>query len=129
MEVKATLLPGQNGTKQLLQQYDKQLVCVRYRYDKAQQKRVKTIELVIEQTPWVTSSKPGIRIQRPKRIRVSDVLVHIHYNELDLRTKVKNAGGLWLKDKKAWMLKHEQVKALGLNDRIIEFIEEDDLGF
>jgi hypothetical protein len=34
MEVKATLSPGQNGTKQLLKKYGGQLICVRYRYSK-----------------------------------------------------------------------------------------------
>jgi len=34
MEVRATLLPGQDGTKQLQKLYGEQLVCVRYRYDK-----------------------------------------------------------------------------------------------
>ena len=129
MEVKATLLPGQDGTKQRLQQYGEQLVCVRYRYDKAQKRRIKTIELIIEETPWVTSNTPDARARRPNRLRVSDVLVHINYNELDLRNKVKIAGGLWLKDKKAWMLRHEQVKELGLDDRIVEFIEERDPSF
>jgi hypothetical protein len=38
------LAPGQNGTKQLLKKYGDQLVCVRYRHDKARQKRIKTIE-------------------------------------------------------------------------------------
>ena len=37
MEIKATLAPGQNGTKRLLKEYGDQLVCVRYRYDKARQ--------------------------------------------------------------------------------------------
>jgi hypothetical protein len=46
MEVKATLAPGQNGTKQLLKQYGDQLICVRYRYNKARQKRFKTIARV-----------------------------------------------------------------------------------
>ena len=31
MDVKATLAPGQNGTKKLLKQYGDQLVSVRYR--------------------------------------------------------------------------------------------------
>ena len=38
MDVKATLLPGTNGTKSLLKQYGEQLVCVRYRYDKRKQR-------------------------------------------------------------------------------------------
>ena len=37
MEIKRTLLPGQAGTRELLRRYGDQLVCVRYRYDKARQ--------------------------------------------------------------------------------------------
>ncbi|GMQ87779.1 MAG: hypothetical protein BMS9Abin08_0987 [Gammaproteobacteria bacterium] len=44
MDVKATLLPGANGTKALLREYGDQLVCVRYRYDKKRHKRYKTVE-------------------------------------------------------------------------------------
>jgi len=39
MKIGATLLPGQKGTRQLVKVYGDQLVCVRYRYDKARQKR------------------------------------------------------------------------------------------
>ncbi len=49
MNVKATLVPGQNGTKRLYKKYGDQLVCVRYRNDKARQKRLKTIELIIDE--------------------------------------------------------------------------------
>jgi hypothetical protein len=31
MKIKATMLPGQNGTKELQRKYGDQLVCVRYR--------------------------------------------------------------------------------------------------
>jgi hypothetical protein len=48
-EVRTTLAPGQNGTKRLLRQYGDQLVCVRYRYDKLRGKRLKTIELIIDE--------------------------------------------------------------------------------
>ena len=53
MEVKATIAPVQNGTQQLLKQYGDQLVCVRYRSDKARQKQIKTIEIIINEQDWV----------------------------------------------------------------------------
>lgn len=43
MKIGATLLPGQKGTRQLVKVYGDQLVCVRYRDDKARQKRLKTV--------------------------------------------------------------------------------------
>lgn len=47
MDVKTKLHPGENGTKGLLKQYREQLVCERYRYDKARRKRYETVELII----------------------------------------------------------------------------------
>jgi hypothetical protein len=52
MRTQVTLQPGQKGTKKLLAQYGEQLVCVRYRYDATRQRRLKTVELVVEETPW-----------------------------------------------------------------------------
>ena len=46
------LKPGQKGTKQLLAQYGDRLVCVRYRYDAQQQKRFKTVELIVAEREW-----------------------------------------------------------------------------
>ena len=59
-EVRTTLAPGQNGTKRLLRQYGDQLVCVRYRYDKLRGKRLKTVELIIDEQDWV----PGVTSPR-----------------------------------------------------------------
>lgn len=56
MDVKATLLPGANGTKALLREYGDQLVCVRYRYDKKKHKRYKTIEIIVEEKDWVPAT-------------------------------------------------------------------------
>ena len=56
MDVKATLLPGANGTKALLRQYGDQLICVRYRYDKTKHKRYKTVELIVEEKDWSPDS-------------------------------------------------------------------------
>lgn len=48
-----TLAPGQNGTKKLVEKYGSRLVCVRFRYDEQRQRRYKTIELIVEDAPWV----------------------------------------------------------------------------
>lgn len=45
------LKPGQNGTKRLLVQYGKSLLCIRYRYDVIRGVRLKTVELVVEEKP------------------------------------------------------------------------------
>ncbi len=86
MDVKTTLAPGQNGTKRLYKTYGDQLVCVRYRDEKAHCKRLKTIELIIDELDW----SPGVTIPRDSR-----VAIQIDYGEIELRDLVKGAGGFW----------------------------------
>jgi hypothetical protein len=52
METRLTLRPGMPGTKKLLARYGARLVCVRYLYDEARGRRLKTVELVIDEAPW-----------------------------------------------------------------------------
>ena len=47
-----TLRPGARGTRQLVQKYGNKLICVRYRYDKEKQQRVKTVELIEDSAEW-----------------------------------------------------------------------------
>ncbi|MCP4353044.1 MAG: hypothetical protein GY795_46935 [Desulfobacterales bacterium] len=42
----------QNWYKKLTDQYGSSLVCIRYRYDEKRKKRLKTAELIIEETDW-----------------------------------------------------------------------------
>jgi hypothetical protein len=75
MEVKASLAPGQNGSKQLLKQYRYQLICVRYRYAKARQNRLKPIEIIIDEQDWI----PGVTIPADKRVPLK-----IGFDEIEL---------------------------------------------
>lgn len=52
VETRLSLAPGQNGTKKLLATYGERLLRVRYRYDAARGVRHKTVELIVETTPW-----------------------------------------------------------------------------
>ena len=61
METRLTLRPGVPGTKKLLARYGERLVCVRYLYDEARGRRLKTVELVIDEAFW--SGRP----RRPRR--------------------------------------------------------------
>ena len=49
METRLTLRPGMPGTKRLVARYGERLICVRYLYDEARNRRLKTVELVIEE--------------------------------------------------------------------------------
>ncbi len=120
MEVKATLTPGQAGTKHLVKEYGDQLVCTRYRYDKAKKRRFKTVELIIDDQPWLASKEHDIKPPPPK-----DVLLRINYEEAELRQQIKSSGGRWVKDQRAWHLSHHHTVALGLENRIIKFLDEE----
>ena len=111
MDIRATLKPGMNGTKTLLREYGEQLVCVRYRYDKARGKRYKTVELIVEEKDWL----PDTRISPQRR-----VYFRIGYGEGELRALVKQAGGYWNPDKKAWHLPYGKVLEMGLEQRIMD---------
>lgn len=56
LRTRLTLAPGENGTKKVVQRYGDRLVAVRYRYDAERRLRLKTVELIEEQTPWIPSS-------------------------------------------------------------------------
>src|SRR5882672_3898114 len=67
MEIRLTLRRGMSGTKKLLARYGERLVCVRYRYDRATGRRVKTAELIVEDVAWagrrvISWGKNGTRI-------------------------------------------------------------------
>ena len=110
LKTKLTLRPGQAGTKQLKVQYGDRLLCVRYRYDPQRHIRVKTVELIVEETNWVPT--PG------RRAWNALVGLRIEINEQELQRQVKNAGGKWNKTRKLWELPYHIVLELHLQDRI-----------
>lgn len=108
MQARSKLKPGQKGTLKLVELYGSRLVCVRYRYDEQSRKRFKTVELIVEESPW---SPPPIK---PDKI----VGVRVELNETELQRKVKLAGGKWFPQLKVWQLRYDQAVALGLEARI-----------
>jgi hypothetical protein len=113
METKRILKPGQPGTKKLLQRYGEKLLCVRYRYDAENKKRLKTVELIIQEMPR----------QQPKTNEYpmnSVMSIRVRYGEIELRRKVRAAGGRWNRNKKVWQLTYKEVLRLGLTDRIVK---------
>jgi len=65
MHVKAPLASGQNGIKQLVQQYGEQLAGVRYRFNKALRVHIKTDDIIGDERIW----RPGI-LTRGKIARI-----------------------------------------------------------
>ena len=109
MQTRLNLRPGSRGTKKLLAQYGKQLVCIRYRYDEQKRMRYKTIELILEAVPWQPKPpKPGTMVQ-----------VKITFSEDALRKRVKSAGGRWDDKLRVWRLPYGKIVELGLRKRIV----------
>jgi hypothetical protein len=109
MQVKLKLRPGDRGTKKLTRRYRDKLVAVRYRYDSAKGKRYTTVELIVEETPWIGRSKPG-----------SDVFVRVAWDQKDLKNRIKQAGGDYYSNRKLWKLPYETAKKLGIAKLIVK---------
>jgi hypothetical protein len=111
IRVRLNLKPGQRGTKKLLREYGKKLVNVRYRYDDEKNKRYTTVELIVDEAPW----KP------PPRYAPADIVrIKIGFNEVELREKIKLAGGKWSKTIKTWQLPYKKAVQLGVKLRILK---------
>ena len=114
METRLSLAPGQNGTKKLLAQYGDRLVRVRYRYDDERSLRLKTVELIVETTPWTPRA-------RARRREPTDLVgVAIAYREGELRARIKAAGGVWRPRHRLWEIDWKTVRELGIEDRVID---------
>jgi hypothetical protein len=110
MSATRKLIPGQKGTKKLLARYGAQLLCVSYRYDARQRRRITTVELIVEEAPWT-----------PPPARISDetlVGVRVAFKEVEVHRQVKQAGGRWNAARRVWEMRYDRAIALGLKDRI-----------
>ena len=115
METRLTLRPGQKGTKRLVARYGEQLVRVRYRYDPQRNLRYTTVELIVDRIAWTPKPPRSGGLEQPPLVRVK-----VFFREAQLRARVRDAGGRWLKERKLWELPLTAAKALGLGDRIVE---------
>ena len=90
MQTKLVLKPGQNGTKKWTEIYGSKLVSVRYRYDEEKRKRYKTVEIIVEETPWVPTMAPP-QVNR----RLTDRFgIEVAPYEIAIREQVKRAGSI-----------------------------------
>ena len=117
METRLNLEPGQNGTKALVKKYGERLVCVRYRYDASTGMRYKTVELIEETRPWHPQGCRESHLM--ERAADEPVLLRIGYDEKALRETVRQHGGRWRPEEKAWSSTYGVAKELGLIYRIV----------
>jgi hypothetical protein len=107
-----TVLPGKPGTLKELEKYEDQLVCVRYKYDPEKQRKIKTVEIIVDSKTIKSNNK---RIPFNKK-----VFVKIDYHEKNLRRAVKSVGASWHPRKQLWRMQYGDAYNLGLEDRIVE---------
>ncbi len=121
MDIRATLKPGQNGTKKFVEKYGDRLVTVRYRYDAATGKSYKAVELIVDERDWSPKnhSRPPYRPSRRLGVRID-------YHETELREQAKALGGIWRPRHKLWELSYDAIIELDLEDRVVEEIKQDD---
>ncbi len=122
MEIRTVRKPGDPGTQKLMARYGERLVCIRYRYDMAKRKRYKTIELILAEEDW-HPPKPhpdddGSRRPAPKRYVTRRLGIRIGYDEAELRQRIKTAGGLWDPSQRLWFVPEQEVRRLGLVQRV-----------
>lgn len=106
------LKSGQKGTKRLLEQYGDKLLCVRYRYDEKRQVRIKTVELIVSETPHT----PALHYRDHDMVSVI-----VPYANTAIREKLKAAGGRWNPDKKLWQVSFGAIRSdTELTEKIVD---------
>ncbi|MBN2200422.1 hypothetical protein JW777_00540 [bacterium] len=93
-----------------MERYGDRFVCLRYCIDVENNKRAKTVEIIVDE----------YELKRVERTP-SNKIVHlrIEYGEIELARLVKGAGGRWNRAGRYWELAYGEARALGLEDRII----------
>jgi hypothetical protein len=80
-------------------------------YDADNERRLKTVELIIESVPW----QP--RPRNPRRRDDEIIAVRIAWHETDLRERAKRLGAIWRPAQKLWEMRWADARRLGLCDR------------
>ncbi|MBN1480493.1 hypothetical protein EH223_20765 [candidate division KSB1 bacterium] len=110
MDIQRRVAPGNPGTIKYMQEYGDRLVCVRYKYDKSEMIKYKTIEIIVSKEPW-TPRQDYIPMNK-------NVYLKVQLHERWLQRLIRSAGGKWIKEKARWRLPYGTAKSLGLEDRI-----------
>ena len=115
METRATLRPGDRGTRKLVERYGKRLVCVRYRYDAVARRRYTTVELIVAEAAWAPTDR------KPRANRPPDEMVYVRvgFGEEGLRAKMKALSAIWRPQHKVWELPWGVVRGLGIEERVV----------
>ena len=102
------LEPDHAGAKKLTRRFGADLVCVRYRQDRAAGQRYTTVEIVVDAS----------LIANDKRLPAV-VLVRIEFREAALRQTALQHGATWDARHRAWRIGKDAVHRLDLYDRVL----------
>ena len=105
---------GVPGTKFYEKQYGKNLLCVRHRHNTETDELLTTVELIVQRR--LPKGKYHVYSNRDHGAPIE---VKIAFHETDLRRLVKDAGGQWINENKAWRLPYSEAIKLGLANRIL----------
>src|SRR5512138_44841 len=100
MECRKRLMAGVKGTKQYQQQFGDRLLYVRYRHDKELQRRVTTVEIIVDEKPLALLPNKHITSKQP--YPNENVYVCIDFKERELRARAKAAGARWQPEQQRW---------------------------
>lgn len=100
--------PGQKGTLRLVEKYGDALLCVRYRYDEKRSRRIKTVEIMVEESPVGSSRhKDGDVVQ-----------VYVSFEEVELREQLRSLRARWDAQLKVWLVPYRLIRGTLLESRI-----------
>lgn len=101
------LSASQPGALKLARRFGDALVCVRHRHDPVGRYRYTTVELVVDEAPVARKTK-------------FDVMVHLAFNETELRQLVLAHGAVWNAGRRLWSMPRSAAKELRLLTRIVK---------
>lgn len=116
MECRKRLMAGVNGSKQNQQQFGDRLLYVRYRHDKELQRRVTTVEIIVDEKSLALLPN---RLTTPNQLYPNEnVYVCIDFKERQLRARAKAAGEQWQPEQQRWVIPYRLAVKLGHRERI-----------
>ncbi len=122
MDVIRTIRPGKPGSARFLQHWGDRLVAVRYRKDAATHKLYTTIEIIVDERE---QAPEGVSLTHQHAARRNEIVaVPIGYDELELRSQVKQQGARWSREKRVWLMRYDVAVVLGVQNRVIEGLAE-----
>lgn len=100
----------EDGTKRLVEQYGKALLCVRYRFDEVRGVRLKTVEIIADERPL-----------RKPRFRDDDMVpVRVGYGEKVLREQMRAMRACRDGARKVWYVRYGLIRNTPLEERLTE---------